>query len=271
MKIYFSLLVLLCSFLANAELKSIESKNLNFYYLHPSGFGEIEQLKINLKKQIIPGPVTFEITALRPGFSIDLPFFQLQWTGEEPILEQVKELRVKSSHIVLNTSKHEAILEEVDLVHELLKKMSIRKMNASCTGVSVSQDLEIRLLEDCLSESKLTIKEFYLPLGRVIIGEIIEGLPDQSDEDIASVPHDVEWESKQGSFFLGAKIKLLVRSRVKVKGHWNVDQLNKELVIRLDEVKFGILPITELVFKELEDRLKDPKITVKKPFIYYRW
>lgn len=116
------------------------------------------------------------------------------------LLEQVKELKVKSSHIVLNKSKHEAILDEVELTHELLQKMSMRSLVASCDGISVAQDLGVRLVEDCLQNSKMTIKEFYLPLGRIIIGDMIEGMPDRTDEDIQLIPHDVEWVSNQGNF-----------------------------------------------------------------------
>lgn len=270
MKSVFGLLILMCSFLAQAELKSIEAKNLNFYYIFPQGYGEIERLKIGLKKQAA-APVAFEILALLPGFSIELPFFQLEWNGEVALLEQVKDLKVKSSHIVLNKSKHEAILDEVELTHQLLQKMSMRSLEASCEGISVAQDLGVRLVEDCLQNSKMTIKEFYLPLGRVIIGDMIEGMPDRSDEDIQLIPHDVEWISNQGNFSLAAKVKLLVKSRVKIKGNWNVDQEKKVLTVRLDEVKFGIMPMTDLAFKELSERLKDPKFEVKKPYIYYRW
>jgi hypothetical protein len=270
MKSIFVFLFLIFSELAQADLKFIEGKNLNFYYIFPQGYGEIENLKISLSKKA-PGPVAFEINALRPGFSIDLPFFQLEWNGEVALLEQVKELKVKSSKIVLNKAKHEALLEEVELSHELLQKMSMRKLVAFCEGLSVAQDLGVRLVEDCFQNSKMTIKEFYLPLGRVIIGDIIQGLPDQSDEDIQAVPYDVEWESKQGNFFLGAKVKLLVKSRVKIKGHWSVDREKKVLAVRLDEVKYGILPITDTVFKELKERLKGPKFEVKKPYIYYYW
>lgn len=257
------------SLLAQAELKFIEGKNLNFYYVFPKGYGELEQLKIGLKEK--SSPVAFEVTALQPGFSLDLPFFQLHWTGEEKILEEVKELKVKSSHILLNKSRHEANIEEIELSHGLLEKVSMRKLSAFCQGLSVSQDLEIRLIEDCLRDSEMTIEEFYLPVGRVIIGEIIQQLPDQTDEDIQAIPYDVEWKSKDGAFFLGAKIKLLVKSRVKIKGQWNVDHDKRVLSVRLDDVKFGIVPITDLAFKELKDRLNDPKFEVKKPYIYYRW
>ncbi len=270
MKQFFGCLILLCSFLAHADLKSIETKNLNFYYIFPQGYGELEQLNIGIQRKT-SSPVAFEITALRPGFSIILPFFQLHWNGEEKLLESVKELKVKSSQIVLNKNRHSAKLEEVELSHEILEKMSMRNLEAYCEGISVAQDLGVRLVDDCLLNSKMTIKEFYLPIGRVIIGEMIEGLPDQSDEDISSVPYDVEWKSENGNFNLAAKVKLLVKSRVKIRGKWSVDHQNKILSLRLDEAKFGILTITDLVFKTLQDRIDDPKLEIKKPYIYYRW
>lgn len=62
-----------------------------------------------------------------------------------------------------------------------------------------------------------------------------------------------------------------MKSRVKIKGNWNVDQEKKVLTVRLDEVKFGIMPMTDVAFKELQERLKGPKFEVKKPYIYYRW
>ncbi|GEM_PF-6731715 len=89
MKWCFAVFFLMTSLSSWAELKFIESKNLDFYYIFPRGFGEVEHLKIGIEKQS-SAPVAFEILALSPGYSIDLPFFQLEWRGHEPILEKVR-------------------------------------------------------------------------------------------------------------------------------------------------------------------------------------
>ncbi len=144
-------------------------------------------------------------------------------------------------------------------------------MLATCEGASVSQELEIRLIEDCYQSSRLTVKDFFLPLGTVIIGGMIENLPDQTDEDIQTIPNDIEWNSTKGDFNFALKVKLLVKSRVKAHGHWSVDLMKKQLTLRLDEVKFGILPVTDIAFKELKKRIKDPRVVIDNPYIIYSW
>ncbi|MCE9500261.1 MAG: hypothetical protein K8R21_07165, partial [Leptospira sp.] len=54
---------------------------------------------------------------------------------------------------------------------------------------------------------------------------------------------------------------------LKVAGHAQFENDGKTFAIRVDEIKFGILPITNTVLSEMQARIKDPKVKIDPPWI----
>jgi hypothetical protein len=62
----------------------------------------------------------------------------------------------------------------------------------------------------------------------------------------------------------------VVKAGLRTWGNFHYEDDRKSIVIRVDLIKFGIIPVTSLVMKELKDRIKDPDVEINPPFIKIR-
>jgi hypothetical protein len=123
-----------------------------------------------------------------------------------------------------------------------------------------------RIKSDCLENMEATIAHIELPLPFVLA--IASELPDVSSENQNDIPaNDFSLSISQGAFYSHLKIKLGVRAYLKLWGHAQFEQQGKVLAIRMDTIRFGILPVTDLVMGLLSRQIQNPKVTVTPPWI----
>jgi hypothetical protein len=71
-----------------------------------------------------------------------------------------------------------------------------------------------------------------------------------------------------GKLDLSAEIKAQISGKAKGNGNVSYDQNAKKLTIKISEIKFGFLNVTNQVFDELKKQ-EGEQLKVSKPYVYY--
>ena len=249
---------------AFATLDNIQIKNFDFNYVSPQGHGEVEKVSIgiNLLEE------TYPVEIFRRDQSLDVlsPFVDFQWANPIEFFHNMKRASARKLNLKVDRKNHFLRGELVKIAGETTEELVFENFDLNCTGQSVAMDPAERIKSDCLENMVATISHIELPLPFVLA--IASELPDVSGENENDMPaNDFSLAISQGDFFSHMKIKLGVRAYLKLWGHTQFEQDGKVLAIRMDSIRFGIFPVTDLVMDLLARQIQNPKVTVRPPWI----
>lgn len=263
--LHFSLFIFLIN-PAIAGFQQIEIRNLDFHYVYPLGEGELEKLTIGMSLFGGPSPVKVERTS--DSFLVSSSLVDFEWIDPFPFVHNVQELKVIKLSALLGKGGHGVVADSLSFIAENLGEFSSEGLKANCQGNSTHPDLENRIVLDCFQRMRLEVSKLALPFdffSTLLTG--IEYQPDSTDE----IPlGDFSFSNNEGEFQTALKVKFLISAYVRAVGFVKYDVSNSIVGIRIDQIKYGILPITDLVMKELERRINNPKITIDPPWIYIK-
>ncbi len=249
---------------AFATLDNIQIKNFDFNYVSPEGHGEVEKVSIGIKLR----EETYPVEIFRRDQSLDVlsPFVDFQWVNPIEFFHNMKSASARKLNLKVDRKNHFLRGESVKIAGETTEDLAFENFDLNCSGQSVAVDPAERIKSDCLENMEATISHIELPLTFVLA--IASELPDVSGESENDVPaNDFSLSMSQGDFFSHMKIKLGVRAYLKLWGHAQFEQEGKVLAIRMDTIRFGILPVTDLVMGLLSRQIQNPKVTVIPPWI----
>lgn len=261
MAFLFPLLFLFSSW-AYASLQKINIKNLDLHYVYPQGSGTFEKLQLGIKSRFEPVPVfPVEISRGEASFDLSTPFVDFSWINPVKFVHDLAGFETKKLGLTLDKINHVVSAEGLKFTPEGMDEFSLEKVLLLCTGESTQERIEDRLIEDCLQSLTAKIEKVHVPVTLAA-----PELPDTVDE--FNIPgSDFLLNIKKGDFDLGVRIKYYLSARVTAWGNFSLEENNKVAVIRVDRIKYGILPVTTLVLNQLRTRINNPNIEINPPYI----
>jgi hypothetical protein len=243
-----------------AGVKSFYLKLPLFNYVTPVGVGVLDQIQIDFDKNYV-NPMNFEIEKKDQAFYLRSDFFQVTKSDPSSFLLNLKNLKLNKLEMNYNTASS-LQLNFANIIHPSLSgNASLNKLNMLCTGATLeSRFFWQKLLSQCSSKSKLTIKELDFPMLDKIIRESSQNTRDEGEEDISQIAEDVEISFDKQDFFFGLKSQVYVNVRVKAWGRLTDDRVKKEIKIYIKEVKVGFLDITKQVLSALKENVNGDNI-----------
>jgi hypothetical protein len=258
------LLILIILSPAFAALDKIQIKNLNLNYSLPQGSGDVEKVSvgISLQKQSYP----IEVRREENSFDVFSQFVDFQWMNPIPFFHNIQKGSTKGLNLKVDRLNH--FLTGVDLrfTGENSGEFVFKKFDLNCQGSSLEVLPVDRLKTDCLEKMQATISNMELPFE--FLNTIASQLPDIPTETDGDMPaNDFALNIKEGNFFSYLRIKYVVRAYLKFWGQVQYEDEGRVLAIRMDQIKYGVLPVTTLVMNELRRQIKHPNVSVTPPWI----
>ncbi len=259
------LLALLFSFSLNAQsINKVYIEDLNLDYVAPLGKGSLVKLNLGFgnMKQMAPYPV--EVSVQEEAIFVLSPVAEITWEDYPKFLLDIDKLG--ATHLNASVSKKEHYLKAYDLTFRPKKNQlyGLNGVNLKCIGNSASKDLIQRVFDDCRESLEGSVSKMNGPLMRYIL-DVLSDPPNNLVEEIA--PKDLEVSIKNGQIFLNLAVKFIITARARVWGEVFYENDYKTIAIRVDQIKYGIIPVTRIVLSQLRSRVKHPQVTVTPPWI----
>jgi len=251
---------------AFAGFQQIEIRNLNFHYVYPLGEGELEKLKLGMSLTGESYPIRVERT--ENSFVISSSLVDFEWINPFTFIHNIQEAKITKLNGLFGKGGHGALADYISVTAEKLGEFSIDGLKVNCLGNSTHADLENRILLDCFQKMRLDIAKLGLPFDffSSLLADV-DYQPDATDE----IPTgDFSFLNNEGNFQIALKVKFLISAYIRAWGFVQFDTVTNTFGIRIDQIKYGILPITDLVMRELQRRVKHPSITINPPWIYIK-
>ncbi|MES2525821.1 MAG: hypothetical protein V4598_01990 [Bdellovibrionota bacterium] len=255
------LTIILFSSSAFAGLKQLGVKNLSLEYTSPKGVGSVEKIEIGLSKSINH---PLEVEKIEGTLVVRTPVLDFTWHEAWKFLLDADSISLLNANLNAGKGKHDLSVDQAKLV--LGGEFNLRKAVAHCEGSSELPDLEYQLMEDCRESMKVEADRLDIPLDGFLI-DILSRIPVPDEEQPLK---NFTLSVKQGDFYAYFLASYVVKAGLRTWGAFHYEDELKSMVIRIDLIKFGILPVTGIVMKELKERIKDPRIKVEPPFIRIR-
>lgn len=260
---YFLLLFIFIN-TAFAGLDKLQIKNLDFDYQIPYGKGEVEKISIgiNLKNQIYP----VEVFRRDESFDLLSPFIDFQWEKPIPFFHNLKNASTRKLNLKVDNKEHYLKGESLKFAGEKTGDFILGKFDLACFGSSAALKPIDRVKDDCLEKMEATVNHMELPFK--FLTEISSQLPDVVTETEGNIPaNDFALSVLKGDFYSYFRIKYIVKAYLKIWGHGQYENNKETFAIRVDSIKFGLLPVTTLVMLVLQNQIQHPRISINPPWI----
>lgn len=258
-----SILILLASFVIPswAGFNTLKVTNADIQYILPAGSGVVEKVEVDMDKSAQTG---IHIQRTESAMVIDAGLVKFTWSGPEKFIHNMKLLNTQAFSMQLARGESFFTGDSVSFTSEKDAAFSFTNLEVNCQGRNIHRDPFLRFFYDCAERARVTVHKLDVPLG--FLEELSGRMPPIPDD--AELPaDDLKVSVDQGALSAQMKVKFLVRATMKVKGHFQFEDDHKVAALRVDEVKFGILPVTNLVLSELARTNTNPNITVNPPWI----
>ncbi len=246
---------------AFAGLRHLGVKNLSLEYTSPNGVGSVEKLDIGLSKTLNH---PLEVVRVEDTFVVKTPMLDFHWLAPWKFLLDAKKLTLNQANASAGKGKHDFSVANAKVT--LNGEFSVRNAVAHCEGSSEERDIENQLLEDCREKMTAEADRLDVPLDFVLV-DVLARLPMPEEEEPLK---NFTLKMEHGDFYMYFYASYVFKAGLRTWGAVHYEDELKTMVIRVDLIKFGILPVTSIVMKELRERIKDPKIEIKPPFIRIR-
>jgi hypothetical protein len=258
------LLIVLFIFPAFAGLEKIQLKNLDLHYLNPEGSGTVEQLNIGIglptKKENYP----VSIFRKEGSFEIVSAFAHFEWLHPIAFIHDLQSLETQKLNLDILPSGHRLKAENLKFHSSKQNEFLFEDFTVTCRGQSLEKNVFSKLKEDCLNEMDVMIRHMDIPSQ--FLKTIAEQLPEApADSDFPA--NDFYASVAKGNFFSFVRIKFVIPAYLKIWGYSQFEDHGKTIAIRVDEVKYGVLPVTAIVMNELKRLVTHPKVTINPPWV----
>lgn len=258
-------LVLLFSLSAFADLQKLDVKNLNLNYTNPYGKGEFEKISVGVSLKETTA-YSAEIFRRENSFEILSPFANFEWLDPIKFVHNIQKLSTENFNLSMGKSKHELEGTSLKFVEEKGKELSFDQFKISCQGNSSQKEVVDRLKADCREKMEAAIDHMILPFDFITaIADQLPEMPAETDQDLPA--HDFYLNMEKGDFYSFVRIKYVVKAYLRIWGHLDFEDNGQTVAIKVSTIKYGVLPVTNLVMGELSRRVKHPRLTIDPPWI----
>lgn len=255
-------LALLTASTAFAGLDRLSIQNLNFDYTKPYGRGEVDKIGITFSTKAMQGPYPVEIRRTDTDLVLTSPFVDINWSDPWGFIHDLEHLAVSKVGAQFGTKEHTAGLEHAKVTPKGMGEFSLSTLALKCSGASAARQIEDRIMDDCLEKLGLTISKLEVPLD-FFMAQIVKDLPEQEPLAPEARPADnFSLNVVKGDFSMQVYTRVVFYAGLRAWGHVSQEEDHNVIVVRLDKVKFGYIPLTTIVLRELKKRLKHPNVTI---------
>lgn len=253
--------LILFSTQAFAGLRHLGVKNMSLEYTSPKGVGSVEKLDIGLSKTL-NHPV--EVLRVEDTFVVKTPMLDFHWIEPWKFLLDVEKLSLNQANVWAGKGKHEFSVANAKVTFK--GEFALRNATGLCEGTSEERDLELQVLEDCREKMIFEADRLDVPLDFVLV-DVLARLPMPEEEEPLK---NLTFRMNHGDFYMYFYPSNIFKAGLRTWGALHYEDEMKTMVVRVDLIKFGVIPVTGIVMKELQSRIKDPRIEIRPPFIRVR-
>lgn len=246
---------------AFAGLKTLGVEDLNLDYVAPNGTGTIEKVSIGMSKGLAH---PLEVERIEDTFVVKTPMLDFTWIEPWRFLFEAERLSLSGAKIDAGNGRLDVSLGAGKLF--MKGEYAIRNAVIHCEGQSELPELQDQVLENCRDHLTASADRFDVPLDG-LLADVLARLPRPEEEEPLK---NFTLTVRDGDFYMYFLASVVVKAGLRTWGAAHYEEEMKVLVIRIDLIKFGVLPVTALVLRELKERIKDPSIEVRPPFIRVR-
>lgn len=260
------LILLLTAFLTSsafADFHKVMVQNLDLDYEAPYGRGTVEKVGIGLG--LAPEGYNIELQRTDDSFELTSPYVDFTWRNPLKFLFETEKVVARKTSAGLGTKTQYVQSEYFMIKPKDRGEYKAFKVKGECDGKS-SGRFDERFLEDCRKKLDLTIKTVEVP-DDFILYKFSRHLPPLPTEGIEIPADNIVARINDGDLFLQIYIKYVFYAGLRTWGHVTYEKDYKTIAIRVDQIKFGYIPVTGLVMKLLKENIKNPDIKVDPPWI----
>lgn len=246
----------------SADFKRISIENLNLEYSAPHGKGTVDKVGIGFSLQ--SGPYPAEVTRTENSFEITSPFVDLTWDNPWKFVYDIEHLSTQKSSLSLGGKEHFIKSDALSVTPGNRGVYKLFNIEANCKGTATGE-FQVRLMEDCREEMKVSIKKLDIPTD-FILYKVVADLP-SIHEEIDLPADDFHLTSKSGAFALSFYTKYIFYAGLRAWGNFHYEDNYNTIVIRVDQIRFGYLNVTNMVMKKLKEMITSPNVEVNPPYI----
>jgi hypothetical protein len=256
------LIVLLSN--AFAGLEKIKVNNLNLNYIYPQGSGELDKLSFGAGAAFHKLSYPLNIYRRENSFEIISEIIDIEWLNPFPFAHNIQSASTEQLNLKIEKGEHDLNLKTFKFAGEKTGEFALQNLKVSCRGSSNGKNIILRLKADCLEKMVADIEHMVLPLEFLKV--IADKLPETAPE-VDLPANDFFLNIEKGDFYSFVRIKLVLPAYLRLWGHTQFEDEGKTIAIRMDTIKYGILPVTSIVMKELARQVNHPSVKIDPPWI----
>lgn len=249
-------LSLLLSSSLSWSVSSVKVQNFNFNYADGKGSGTASSFEI-VKNQ---SQVFVNRNGTDLEFSSPLLEENVVWKNAPSL---ILDSQVEVRGFDLNLGKN-LVANLVSGQFNSDSKMSVKNVSADCSRLTGSDVFE-ELINGCLEKGTVKVATFVSESVDAFFANVNE---DDIYPDSTTQVRSLNLTFAKKNFNLTANAKFGVNGTLKARGNTEVDYQNRKATIRITEVKFGILNITNKFFAEIK-KMDIEGMRVSQPYIYF--
>ena len=257
-------LCLLFSFSSFAKLQNLTVVDGNFDYTNPYGTGDVQKIQLGISKNTYAGPYAIKIFRQENALLLKTEYVDFSWLHPMAFFHDMDKLTIAKGNIQIGYNKHTLTTPRLMLKPKEKGEHTLQGLTAECAGASTAEEIEDRLVDDCLEHSRFRILRVDIP-DKSLMFELLSALPEVPAE-VDQPAWDFDLKMDKGDFAMDFRIKYVIFAGVYAWGHVQFEDNRKVAAIRLDRVKFGYLGVTQIVFKKLRE-MGLPYVTINEPWI----
>jgi hypothetical protein len=264
------------------SVKSISLSVPELKYSANKGTGTLNSLVVNLDAQssedyifqtvpTVLSPAKIEFSREDKTFKINIGPVALAMQNINALLTKLNTLSLSKLDVAFGEKKQHAFrIGAAELSHTSIGDFMVEDLKLNCTHKQTDMPDIQGLLDECLIKSTLQAERLEIPdMNNFWVESLFNVTP--WFEELFQAFKDFEMQMAQGNFDMSLKVKGLPFARVKGEGHLKPELAAKKVTIRIDKIKFGLLPVTDLVMSQLKKKLPPENFRVEPPYIYATW
>lgn len=259
---FFLITFLICSFPAFAQFKKITITNLDLDYVAPYGKGTVE--KFGLGMLVAQVPYEIEVLKTADTFELTSPYLEFSWINPLPFFYELETLKTQQTSVALGTlGTHFVKAHSFMFRPKGRGEYKADLVEGKCEG-NATGSFMVRVMEDCRKEMSLNLKRVDFPED-FFVYRLLQELPHLKTIEI---PGDhIALNVREGNFSLQLYLKYWVYAGVRSQGFIKYENNHKTMAIRVDQIKFGYLNVTNIVMKKMQDIMTDSRVKISPPWI----
>jgi hypothetical protein len=256
------LLISMSSLFAGVE--KISLKNLDLDYESGVGQGVLDKFSIGIGMSSLHGQQELLIFKRENSFELTVGAIDLEWIRPISFVYEIKKLETKNLNLEVQKTFHELSAEQFNFTSGQDAFYSLDNFHLLCQGDSKDENLIFKIQKDCLNKLELSVKKIEIPFD--FFKTLASELPDVGAETDFPA-NDFYLSVAEGNIYSSLRIKLIFSTSIQFWGMTQIEDQGQTLAIRVSEIRYGPVPVTDLVMKVLASQVSHDRLKIDPPWI----